>query len=86
MTALSRGKVPAPFPWFLIVSQRSEAVKGKASPRNTGAPLTAPARRKETAPGYQERGPRSEAFADYSGFISSPGIIAKCLTLCVATA
>jgi hypothetical protein len=30
-----------------IVSQRSEAVKGKASPRNNGAPLTAPARCKE---------------------------------------
>jgi hypothetical protein len=45
-----RGRVRPPFPSTLIVSQRSEAVKGKAPPRNNSAPLTAPARRKRNSP------------------------------------
>ena len=70
-----------------IVSRRTEAVKGKAAPRYTGAPLTAPAPPQEKM--HRDIGERahcSEAVPDYRGFISSPGIIAKCLALCVATA
>ena len=51
----SRGKVPAPFPSGWIITQRSSPSRVRSAAEKS-APLTAPGRREETAPGYEGKG------------------------------